>query len=430
MGTTAADIVFENSLDFARSMDAQDPLREMREQYHMPSTGRGDTAVYLTGNSLGLQPKSVRAAIEQELKDWAELGVEGHFEAANPWYGYHEIFREPAATLVGARPGEVVMMNTLTTNLHLMMVSFYRPTAQRYKILVEENAFPSDQYAVWSQAHFHGHDPHDAIIVMRPLPGETTIRDEAIEQLLSERGSEIALVLFGGVNYYSGQAFDMESITRIAHAHGCVVGFDLAHAAGNLVMQLHDWDVDFAVWCTYKYLNSGPGGVAGCFVHSRHEFDTELPRFAGWWGTDPQTRFEMRPDFLPQRGAAGWQLSNAQILPMAAHRAALAHFSDIGMPELRSKSELLTGYLERLIIDAPGEHFRIITPSSPSQRGCQLSIRVDQDARRMTEALAFEGVVADFRPPDVVRVAPVPMYNSFEDVWRFAEALKRVAGSR
>lgn len=424
---TTTDSAFETTREFARDMDDRDPLREFRDEYHMPRTVMGDPAVYFTGNSLGLQPKSTSAAIEQELKDWAELGVEGHFEAANPWYGYHEIFREPAAAIVGAKPGEVVIMNTLTTNLHLMMVSFYRPTKSRFKILVEDNAFPSDQYAVWSQARFHGFDPHDAIIALRPIEGESTVRPEEIENLLAQRGHEIALVLLGGVNYYSGQVFDMAGITAAAHAQGCVVGFDLAHAAGNLLMNLHDWDVDFAVWCTYKYLNSGPGGVGGCFVHERHALDRELPRFAGWWGTEPQTRFEMRPDFVPQRGAAGWQLSNAQILPMAAHRAALELFTRAGMPALRMKSEALTAYLEFLVRGIPGDHFKIITPSNPSERGCQLSIRLDRDARRFNESLTYEGVVADFRPPDVVRVAPVPMYNSFEDVWRFADILTRLA---
>jgi kynureninase len=424
---TSTDIVFETSRDFARDLDERDPLGGLRDEYYLPRTVKGEPTIYFTGNSLGLQPKGTRAAIEQELKDWAELGVEGHFEAKNPWYGYHEIFREPAAAVVGALPGEVVVMNTLTTNLHLMMVSFYRPTKSRYKIVVEENAFPSDQYAVWSQARFHGYDPHDAIIPLRPVTGESTVRAEEIENLLAQRGPEIALVMLGGVNYYSGQVFDMERVTAAAHAQGCVVGFDLAHAAGNLLLRLHDWNVDFAVWCTYKYLNSGPGGVGGAFVHERHAFEPELPRFAGWWGTEPQTRFEMRPDFVPQHGAAGWQLSNAQVLPMAAHRAALDLFSRAGMPALRAKSELMTAYLEHLVQQIPGDHFRIITPSSPSERGCQLSIRLDRDARRFNEALAFEGVVADFRPPDVVRVAPVPMYNTFEEVWRFVEILSRLA---
>lgn len=425
MNSTQSDISFDTSHDSASVLDERDPLRGFRDEFHIPRTVDDNDVVYFAGNSLGLQPRGVKTAVEQELSDWAELGVEGHFEAANPWYGYHESLREPAAAVVGAQPREVVAMNTLTTNLHLMMVSFYRPTRQRYKILVEANAFPSDQYAVWSQARYHGYDPHDAIITMSPLDGETTIHTEAIEQLLAERGPEIALVLFGGVNYYSGQAFDMARITAAAREQGCAVGFDLAHAAGNLVLNLHDWDVDFAVWCSYKYLNSGPGGVAGCFVHARHEYEPDRPRFAGWWGTDPLTRFEMRPDFVPQHGAAGWQLSNAQILPMAVHRVALDQFTRAGMPALRAKSELLTGYLEFLLNEIPDRRFEIITPSTTPDRGCQLSIRLAGDARRFNEALMYAGVIADYRPPDVIRVAPVPLYNTFDDIWRFVDILKR-----
>jgi kynureninase len=423
MNTVSQNIDYHPSREFALDIDARDPLREFREEYHLPPTLDGDPYLYFTGNSLGLQPKATRAAVDQELDDWARYGVEGHFEAKHPWYGYHELFREPAARLVGAIPGEVVIMNTLTINLHLMMVSFYRPTRTRFKLLVEESAFPSDQYAVWSQARFHGYDPADAIITMRPRAGETTIRTEDIELLLEQRGDEIALVMMGGVNYYSGQAFDMERITAAAHARGCVVGYDLAHAAGNLLLKLHDWDVDFAVWCTYKYLNSGPGGVSGCFVHQRHSFAPDLPRFAGWWGNDPQSRFEMRPEFTPQHGAAGWQLSNAQILPMAAHKAALDLFTRAGMDALREKSELLTGYLEFLVNAIPGGRYQIITPSNPAERGCQLSIRTGTDARVLTERLKWDGIIADFRYPDVIRVAPVPMYNTFEEVWRFASVL-------
>jgi kynureninase len=420
---TASAIDYHPSREFAVGMDRRDPLAAFREEYYFPNTLDGERYIYLTGNSLGLQPKGVGAAIEQELSDWARFGVDGHFEAKNPWYNYHEIFREPAAALVGALPGEVVVMNTLTTNLHLMMVSFYRPTKERYKILIEEGAFPSDLYAVWSQARFHGFDPEEAITAIAPRVGENTIRMEDIESVLEDQGSEIALVMLGGVNYYTGQAFDMQRITEAAHRHGCVVGFDLAHAAGNLLMKLHDWDVDFAVWCTYKYLNSGPGGVSGCFVHERHAFEPDLPRFAGWWGNDPQTRFKMQGGFIPQHGAAGWQLSNAQILPMAAHKVALDLFTKAGMEALREKSELLTGYLEFLVNQIPGERYHIITPSNPPERGCQLSIRTDGDARVLTERLKWEGVIADFRHPDVIRVAPVPMYNTFEEVWRFATIL-------
>jgi kynureninase len=426
---TAAPVAvdYNPSRDFARELDARDPLASFRDRYYMPKTVDGDPFLYLTGNSLGLQPKGTAAAIERELKDWAELGVEGHFEAKHPWYGYHEMFREPAAALVGALPGEVVVMNTLTANLHLMMVSFYRPAPDRFKILVEQGAFPSDQYAVASQARYHGYDPAEAIVTLRPRDGEDTIRTEDIEAYLLTRGDDIALVMLGGVNYYTGQAFDMERITAAARRQGCVVGFDLAHAAGNLLMKLHDWDVDFAVWCTYKYLNSGPGGVSGCFVHERHAFEPELPRFAGWWGNDPASRFQMNPAFIPQRGAAGWQLSNAQILPMAAHKAALDLFTEAGMPALRAKSELLTGYLEYLIDAIPGGRYELITPRVPADRGCQLSIRTGTDARRLSELLKWEGAIVDFRYPDVIRVAPVPMYNTFEEMWRFAKLLEAVA---
>ena len=420
--TPATD--FNTSLEYARGLDARDPLAGLRAEYHMPRTPAGGEYIYLTGNSLGLEPKGVRAAVEQELLDWAELGVEGHFEARNPWYSYHERFTEPAARLVGALPGEVVVMNTLTTNLHLMMVSFYRPTPERHTIVIEASAFPSDLYAVDSQVRFHGYDPATAVIGLRPREGESMIRTEDIEALLAEKGSQVALVMLGGVNFYSGQAFDMNRVTAAAHAAGAVVGFDLAHAAGNLVMQLHDWDVDFAVWCTYKYLNSGPGGVSGCFVHERHAFDPKLPRFAGWWGNDPSTRFGMSAEFVPQRGAGGWQLSNAQILPMAVHAVALEIFDRVGMAALREKSELLTGYLENLLGADRGAGYEIITPANPAERGCQLSIRVHDDAKRLGEQLKEIGVIADYRPPDVIRVAPVPMYNSFVDVWGFVEKLR------
>jgi len=407
-------------------MDRIDPLRHLRAEYHIPRTIDGNEYIYLTGNSLGLQPKGVRSMVEQELKDWEELGVEGHFEARHPWYGYHEMFARPIASIVGGRPLEVVAMNTLTTNLHLMMVSFYRPTAKRHKILIESSAFPSDQYAVASQAHFHGYDPRDAIIEVRPRGGEDVIRSADLERLLVERGSEIALVMLGGVNYFTGQAFNMNQITVVAHQQGCVVGYDLAHAAGNLHLQLHDWGADFAVWCGYKYLNSGPGGVSGVFVHERHAYDPTLPRFAGWWGVEPATRFTMGSEFAPQRGAAGWQLSNAQILPLAVHKAALDLFDQAGMEALRAKSVLLTGYLEFMIDAIEGNRYKIITPRDVNERGCQLSIRVQGDARKMTEELKWLGVIADHRVPDVIRLAPVPMYNTFEDVCRVGHVLQRM----
>lgn len=411
--------------DFALTMDRDDPLGEFRQRYHIPRTVQGEEFIYLAGNSLGLQPKGVQAMVDQELKDWAELGVEGHFEAKHPWYSYQEMFSKPLAAIVGAEPTEVVAMNTLTTNLHLMMVSFYRPTPDRHKIVIEAGAFPSDQYAVASQVRFHGFDPSQAIIELRPREGEDVVRTDDIERLLITRGSEIALVMLGGVNYYSGQAFDMKSITEAAHGEGCVVGYDLAHAVGNLHLKLHDWNVDFAVWCGYKYLNSGPGGVSGAFVHERHAFDPGLPRFAGWWGVEPATRFDMHAEFTPQRGAAGWQLSNAQILPMAAHKAAIDLFIDAGMERLRRKSLLLTGYLEFMLDAIEGDHYTIITPRDPHQRGCQLSVRINGDARKLAEELKWLGVIADCRAPDVIRLAPVPMYNTFDEVYRLAALLRK-----
>lgn len=414
-------IHFEASADFAGQMDENDPLKSYREEYHMPRHTDGSDMIYLTGNSLGLQPKSTSGMIMQELKDWQDYAVEGHFEATYPWFDYHEMFAEPEGKVVGAKPAEVVVMNTLTTNLHLMMVSFYRPKPGRFKILTEENAFPSDRYAVASQTAFHGYDPAEAIVEMKPREGENTIRTEDIEAYLEREGESVALVMFGGVNYYTGQAFDMQRITAAGHSQGCVVGFDLAHGAGNLHLKLHDWDVDFAVWCTYKYLNSGPGGVSGCFVHERHEFEPDLPRFAGWWGNDPATRFTMPARFVPQRGAAGWQLSNAQILPMAAHWAALQLFDRAGMEALRGKSEALTGYLEFLLRD--DSRYEILTPSDPAARGCQLSIRIPGDAKGVVNKLKEHGTIADYRVPDVIRVAPTPMYNTFTDVYRFSTVL-------
>lgn len=421
---STAQLEYKASLDFAQSMDNDDPLREYRDLYHIPKERDGSDLIYFTGNSLGLQPKSTAGIINQELKDWQELAVEGHFEATYPWFDYHEMFSEPAGRVVGANPKEVVIMNTLTTNLHLMMVSFYRPTSKRFKILIEANAFPSDRYAVASQAAFHGYDPADAIVEMKPRDGEDTIRTSDIEELLEREGEQFALVMFGGVNYYTGQAFDMERITVAGHNAGCVVGFDLAHGAGNLRTRLHHWDVDFAVWCTYKYLNSGPGGVSGCFVHERHEFNPELPRFAGWWGNDPENRFTMPATFVPQRGAAGWQLSNAQILPMAAHWAALQIFDRAGIDNLREKSVALTGYLHFLV--EGNDRCAVITPENPDERGCQLSIRIPGNAKEAVDRLRTHGIVADYRVPDVIRVAPTPMYNTYEDVFRFSEALNTV----
>ncbi len=419
--------MFQNSLQFAQEQDQQDSLKSYREQFHIPKDKNGKDLIYFTGNSLGLQPKSVRDYIEVELKDWETLGVEGHFHGKNPWFGYHKMFEEPVARLVGALPHEVTVMNTLTTNLHLMMVSFYRPTKERYKILVEAAAFPSDQYAVESQVRFHGFSPENAIIEISPREGEYTIRKEDILQKIEENEESLALVMIGGVNYYTGQAFEMEKITAAAHKVGALAGFDLAHAAGNLHLQLHDWNIDFAVWCSYKYLNSGPGGVSGLFVHEKWADDANLPRFAGWWGYDEGTRFQMKKGFMHMHGAAGWQLSNAQILPMAAHKASIDIFDKIGMKTLREKSDRLTGFLEFLINENMKERgevsFKIITPTDPKQRGAQLSILALENGKQLFQRLTDNGVIADWREPNVIRVAPVPLYNTFEDVYNFVEIL-------
>jgi kynureninase len=408
----------------ARRRDEADPLKGFRSRFFFPTDDHGNELIYLCGNSLGLQPRTVREHLEVELEDWAKLGVEGHFHGRNPWYSYHEIFSEPVAEIVGAKPHEVVVMNGLTTNLHLLMVSFYRPTPQRYKILIEKSAFPSDQYAVASQAKFHGWDPADAIVEFEPREGEETLRTEDIEAWLAENGDDVALVMFGGVNYYTGQAFELKRIAAAAHKAGAMVGFDCAHAAGNVRLQLHDSGADFACWCSYKYLNSGPGSVAGAFVHERHAFDPELPRFAGWWGNDPETRFEMKPEFVPQRGAGGWQLSNAPVFAMAPHKASVEIFAEAGMDRLRAKSVALTTYALDLIDTIPTERFRVITPRDPAHRGCQLSIQVMREGRELFAALQAAGIVCDFREPDVIRIAGAPLYNSFEDIYRFCEILR------
>jgi kynureninase len=412
---------FETGRDFALATTAGDPLAPYRDRFHIPKTSAGADCVYLCGHSLGLQPKSARAYIEQELRDWERFGVEGHFHAKNPWMPYHEILTAPTARLVGALPVEVVVMNSLTVNLHLMLVSFYRPTPTRNKIVMEAGAFPSDQYAVQSQIRFHGYDPANSLIEIAPRPGETVIRTEEIERLIAEKGEQIALVLAGGVNYCSGQAFDCSRITQAGHAQGCVVGFDMAHAAGNLQLQLHDWGVDFAVWCGYKYLNGGPGCAAGCFVHERHARNQELPRFAGWWGHDKSSRFRMPSKFQPIAGAEGWQLSNPSILSMAALRASMEIFDEATIARLRAKSETLTSYLEFLLARQPRESFSILTPREPWQRGAQLSLHIRKGGQALCERLAQQGVICDWREPNILRVAPVPLYNSFQDVHTFAD---------
>ncbi|CAN5299019.1 kynureninase [soil metagenome] len=414
----------------AAGLDAADELRHFRELFHIPVDAGGEAAVYLTGNSLGLQPKSVRGYVEQELKDWESFGVEGHTKARKAWLPYHEFLTEPMARVIGAKPVETVVMNSLTVNLHLLMVSFYRPTEERYKIVIEKGAFPSDQYAVESQMRFHGHMPAgtDAdgagLIELAPREGEATMRTEDIIDTIEREGDAIALILLGGVNYYTGQAFDMATITAVGHRVGAVVGFDLAHAAGNIELKLHDWDVDFAAWCSYKYLNAGPGAVAGAFVHERHAESFDLPRFAGWWGHDKETRFQMGPHFKPMAGAEGWQISNPPILQMAALRASLEIFDQATMPRLRAKSERLTGYLYDRLTKMGNDRITVITPSDAESRGCQLSIRVQQADKALFNAITDRGVVADWREPDVIRVAPVPLYNTFSDVDRFARILQ------
>jgi kynureninase len=414
-------IAFDTSASFATEMDVRDPLATARQQFHIPPAPDGSPSVYLCGHSLGLQPKRARTYIEQEIEDWATLGVEAHFHGRHPWMPYHRLLTDNMAGIVGAKPVEVVVMNSLTVNLHLMMVSFYRPTPQRHKIVIEAGAFPSDQYAFSSQIRFHGFDPTTSLIELAPRPGEASIPPEDIDTLLEREGPAIALVLLGGVNYATGQLFDMETITRAGHAQGCVVGFDLAHAAGNVPLRLHDWDVDFAVWCNYKYLNGGPGCVGGCFVHERHARAFDLPRFAGWWGHDQESRFLMGPHFHPMPGAEGWQLSNPSIMSMAPLRASLEIFAAAGMQRLREKSESLTGYLEFLLDQRTPGSFTVLTPREPLRRGAQLSIRIHHRGRSICDQLVEQGILCDWREPDILRVAPVPLYNTYRDVHRFVD---------
>jgi len=418
---------YQATAAFAANLDATDELKDYRNRFHIPSAN-GKSLIYFCGNSLGLQPKSTRAYLEQELTDWQNLGVEGHLHAKNPWLYYHHFLTDATARLVGAKPIEVVVMNSLTVNLNLLMISFYRPTAKRNKIMMEYMAFPSDQYAVENQVKFHGYNPNDAIIELMPREGENCIRTTDILAKIDEHKDELALIMIGGVNYYTGQLFDMATIS--SHAKKCstdiVVGYDLAHATGNVKMQLHDWGVDFATWCSYKYLNSGPGGTSGVFVHEKHAENNLLPRLSGWWGNDESTRFKMQKGFIPQQGAAGWQMSNAQVLSMAAHRASLAIFDEVGMDKLIAKSKLLTGYLEFLLLNGKRKDFKIITPEDVAQRGCQLSIVMNENGKKTFDALTQNGVIADWREPDVIRVAPVPLYNTFEDVYRFAEIFHAV----
>jgi kynureninase len=418
-------MIYANTLEFAKEQDAKDPLFGVRDQFHIPKDKNGNDWLYFTGNSLGLQPKATRKYIQQELDDWAKYGVEGHFEAKNPWMPYHELLTESMAKIVGAKPLEVVIMNTLTTNLHLLMVSFYCPTKTKYKIVIESDAFPSDRYAVQSQLKFHGFDADESLIEWKPRQGEELLRLEDLETIVEEQGDAIALLLIGGVNYYTGQSLDLQRIAEIGHAKNCVVGIDLAHGVGNICPDLHNSGVDFAAWCTYKYLNSGPGSLGGLFVHEKHAHNKDLPRFSGWWNHNKETRFNMRQPFDLMPGAEGWQLSNPPILSMAAIKASLDMFNEIGMEALREKSEKLTGYFEFLIHEMNSDDLKIITPSNPKERGCQLSIQVKNADKNLHTKLTEHHVITDWRGPDVIRCAPVPMYNSFEDVYRMVTILQK-----
>ena len=417
---------FENSLAFAQQLDAKDPLKNFRDKFYIPMIN-GKDSIYFTGNSLGLQPKTTQEYVLNELEDWANYGVEGHFHARNPWLNYHEMFPELLSDIIGAKASEIVVMNQLTVNLHLLLTTFYKPTKARYKIICEAKAFPSDQYAMQSQVALHGFNSDDAIIEVEPKQGSALIDHQSIIDTIAKNGDTVALVLFSGVNYYNGQVFNMESIVKAAHNVGAYAGFDLAHAAGNIFLNMHDWDVDFACWCSYKYLNSGPGGVSGIYIHEKYAVDTTLPRLAGWWGHDKDSRFKMEKHFMPIATAEGWQVSNAPVLSMAAHKASLDIFREAGMENLLQKSRLLSNYL-LFILDEINKLvsppvLEVISPQEDAQKGCQISILMLQNGKNIFEALKKHGVLADWREPNVIRVAPVPLYNSFEDVFRFGEML-------
>ncbi|MBN9484165.1 MAG: kynureninase [Bacteroidetes bacterium 43-93] len=416
---------YEASLSYAQSQDEIDILFPFRERFHFPKHEGKDVA-YFCGNSLGLQPKSVGYLMQQELDDWAKFGVEGHFEARNPWFSYHHLFSERLAKIVGAKKEEVVATNTLTVNLHLLMLSFYRPQGKRYKILMEAGAFPSDQYAVETQVRMYGYEPEDAIIEISPKEGAYIIEEEDIIKKIEEAGESLALVMIGGVNYYTGQFFDLKRITEAAHKAGAYAGFDLAHAVGNIPLQLHDWTVDFACWCSYKYMNSGPGGIGGLYVHEHHYSNPKIFRLGGWWGNDEKTRFKMEKGFIPQNNAGSWQMSNAPVFNMVSHNAALDIFDKAGMAALHEKSERMTGYMEWLLKQVKHLPFTIITPTEPKRRGCQLSMLFGDRGREVFDKLTDAGVVADWREPNVIRIAPVPLYNTFEDCYRLYEVLMSI----
>ena len=426
-------MIFQNTREFAQSLDAQDELKSYRNEFHFPKVN-GKQVIYFTGNSLGLQPKRSKKYIDEIMADWANLAVEGHFYADKPWWDYHERFAAPLSEIVGAKPTEVTVMNTLTVNLHLLMVSFYRPTQKKFKIICEEKAFPSDQYMFQSQIDFHsksvGFNPAEALVEIKRREGEHNIRIEDILAKIEEVGDELALVLIGGVNYYTGQVFDMKTITEAGHKQGAYVGWDLAHAAGNIELHLNEWKVDFAAWCSYKYMNSGPGNASGCFVHEMHHNDSELPRFAGWWGHNKERRFKMEPKFDPVRGAEGWQISNLPILSLAPYLASVEMFAEVGMPKLITKRNLITSYLEFILHEIANEiegaNFEIITPSNQEERGCQLSVYLHGQGRELFERLMKNGVITDWREPNVIRLAPAPFYCSFEDMYAFGQLLKQL----
>lgn len=426
-------MTFQNTREFAQSLDAQDELRKYRDEFHFPHVN-GKQVIYFTGNSLGLQPKRTKTYVDEVMNDWANLAVEGHFYADKPWWDYQERFASPLSEIVGAKPTEVGVMNTLTVNLHLLMVSFYNPTPQKYKIICEEKAFPSDQYMFQSQVKFHGFDPKDAIVEIKRREGEANIRLEDVLAKIDEVGNELALVLIGGVNYYTGQVFDMKTITAAGQKHGAYVGWDLAHAAGNIKLNLHDWNDDFAAWCSYKYMNSGPGNASGFFVHEKHHNDKELKRFAGWYGHNKERRFKMEPDFDPVHGADGWQISNLPILSLAPYLASVEMFAEVGMDKLITKRNLITSYLEFILheIDKEleGADFEILTPSNQEERGCQLSVYLHGQGRELFERLMKNGVITDWREPNVIRLAPAPFYCSFEDMYEFGQILKELISNK
>ena len=407
-------------------MDQNDELKSYRDSFHFPVDSNGNKMLYFTGNSLGLQPKTTKAAVEQELDDWANFAVEGHFKAKNPWMPYHELLTNDMAEIVGAKPEEVVIKNSLTANLHFLMISFYNPTKKRYKILIESDAFPSDRFAVKSQLKLHGFDSEKDLIEWSPRTNENLLRIEDLKEIIKKNGDEIALILVGGVNYYTGQLLDLKKIAQIGHSKGCKVGIDLAHGVGNVNLKLHESGIDFAAWCTYKYLNSGPGSLGGIFVNNKHKKNKSLKRLTGWWGQKKSKRFKMREELDISNGAEGWQLSNPAILSMAAIKASLELFRKVGMNKLRMKSIKLTGYLEYLILKMNNKNIDIITPKDPNQRGCQLSIKLNNSNKSLHENLRLNNVITDWRDPNVIRCAPVPFYNSYQDVYNFVKILRKL----